>query len=693
MKKHHLLCLTFVLGAIQAFSAIGDSIRYNGVLYSITAEDSINASYEVRALCYERPRIILPDTVWLKTGRGYCLTRVPYWYDSLTCALTHYSKIDMSRCEHVTYLSHQYSRLIDVDTLVLPPNLIDFSRLSFVTIGPDGHPSHTADYMASVKKIQPGIHRIFSSGIGSTNVKNGLILKLCGALQELDFSSYQVRFDSIYITECDYLEKCVFPNSLVMLGLNENPRLKEFNSPDSLELIDVGLTSINHLHLGPNVRYFNGHGFVLAYSVDSITVAADNRWLCSVDGVLFTRDTTTLIRYPYSKSCERYELPKKTNYITAMAFLYSDMPDEPENSLKDIDEYPRQTAEIIYVKEKLKSSAGSLHQIIFNNEFRGSCTNTLYSQNSEQCTQMTFWGGWGRPFGDSQVYHITDAFNFESTKVQGIIYSPFARTYIDSLKLPETLKYLELYGLVDMRELEYLDFSRTDSLQEIDNYSIAFCPKLKNIDLFHCSLVKSIGNGVFMNDVSLDSVVLPRNLENIGDSAFFGCTSLEKLICPALVPIDLSHRLSVFEGVNTAACELVVPAPSIPLYQQAEVWKDFNITSNGLYTIGVALSDSLGGTVSGTRVCLYGDTAVLELTVSEGYEFVGWSDGSTDNPRIVTATQDIVYTAIVHSLTESLPYLPHGTDDTGKSRKVMRKSNVYIETDDDTYTVTGISEK
>ena len=64
------------------------------------------------------------------------------------------------------------------------------------------------------------------------------------------------------------------------------------------------------------------------------------------------------------------------------------------------------------------------------------------------------------------------------------------------------------------------------------------------------------------------------------------------------------------------------------------------------YTVSVYASPASGGTVSGGGSNFtYGSTATLTATPASGYEFQGWSDGSTDNPHTVTVTGDATYTA------------------------------------------------
>ena len=60
-------------------------------------------------------------------------------------------------------------------------------------------------------------------------------------------------------------------------------------------------------------------------------------------------------------------------------------------------------------------------------------------------------------------------------------------------------------------------------------------------------------------------------------------------------------------------------------------------------TITVTVNDATMGSASYT---LDGNTAVLTATANEGYSFVIWNDGNTENPRTVTITSDTAFMAI-----------------------------------------------
>ncbi|MBQ4398748.1 MAG: choice-of-anchor J domain-containing protein [Bacteroidales bacterium] len=67
--------------------------------------------------------------------------------------------------------------------------------------------------------------------------------------------------------------------------------------------------------------------------------------------------------------------------------------------------------------------------------------------------------------------------------------------------------------------------------------------------------------------------------------------------------------------------------------------------SQDTYIITTAANPTNGGTVTGGGAYHYGDTPTLTATANSGYEFAGWQDGSTTNPRQITVTGNATYTA------------------------------------------------
>ncbi len=68
-----------------------------------------------------------------------------------------------------------------------------------------------------------------------------------------------------------------------------------------------------------------------------------------------------------------------------------------------------------------------------------------------------------------------------------------------------------------------------------------------------------------------------------------------------------------------------------------------------VYTVTVESADPTMGTVSGGGQALNGGTVIITAIPNEGYRFLTWNDGNTENPRTVTVTGDITYTAYFES--------------------------------------------
>lgn len=63
------------------------------------------------------------------------------------------------------------------------------------------------------------------------------------------------------------------------------------------------------------------------------------------------------------------------------------------------------------------------------------------------------------------------------------------------------------------------------------------------------------------------------------------------------------------------------------------------------FTINAESADESMGTVNGGGTYYFSTNVVLTATPAEGYEFVEWDDGVTDNPRKITVTEEATFTA------------------------------------------------
>ena len=88
---------------------------------------------------------------------------------------------------------------------------------------------------------------------------------------------------------------------------------------------------------------------------------------------------------------------------------------------------------------------------------------------------------------------------------------------------------------------------------------------------------------------SLTSIIMPQNMNKIGDKAFGDCIRLRTITCHAIVPPDMGK--TVFENVICKNIRLYVPAQSVEAYKAADQWKAFNVLAIGEDALPEILTD------------------------------------------------------------------------------------------------------
>ena len=152
------------------------------------------------------------------------------------------------------------------------------------------------------------------------------------------------------------------------------------------------------------------------------------------------------------------------------------------------------------------------------------------------------------------------------------------------------------------------------------------------------------------NIPSLQNLTLGENVTSIASGAFNNCSFLQNVTCLATTPPTLEDN-TVFPYPNIAS--LTIPCGTLEAYSSAtSFWNMFfagRISENG-YNVEVSVNDETFGSVAVESDC---STGTLTATANEGYRFVIWNDGNTDNPREVTLTSDTAFTAIFAAIDES----------------------------------------
>jgi hypothetical protein len=182
----------------------------------------------------------------------------------------------------------------------------------------------------------------------------------------------------------------------------------------------------------------------------------------------------------------------------------------------------------------------------------------------------------------------------------------------------------------------------SNTVTSIGDYAFYFCTGLTSVTI--PNTVTSIGNYAFSSCTSLTSVTIPNSVTSIGNYAFIACSGLIEIRVKAINPPSIDYAFSNMP----IATPVHVLCGSETTYQSATHWSDFtNITGDiPFFEVSVQSDDTVMGTANIIQAnnC-NNNTATIAATPNTGYYFVQWNDGNTQNPRTVTVTSDIIFTA------------------------------------------------
>ena len=150
--------------------------------------------------------------------------------------------------------------------------------------------------------------------------------------------------------ECDSLEEVVMENSITFIGngafygceslkkitLGENitsigdgafakcTSLKTIIIPNDVKeignLVFMGCTSLEEINIGELTSYISEKDFRDCSSLEAINVSVHNEKYMSMDGVLYSKDGSTLIYYPQGKKDSSFVVPDSVSVIGSYAF-------------------------------------------------------------------------------------------------------------------------------------------------------------------------------------------------------------------------------------------------------------------------------------------------------------------------------------------------------------------------------------
>ena len=208
-----------------------------------------------------------------------------------------------------------------------------------------------------------------------------------------------------------------------------------------------------------------------------------------------------------------------------------------------------------------------------------------------------------------------------------------------------------------------------NSVTSIGEVAFGRCSSLDTITCLNFNPPATNRLGVYQNECTL---IIPKEAyANYVKHTYWGqFLTIKPLDSNIYKKIDISINDSSFGNINIANgyyCindSITITATPNKGYHFTQ-WSDGNtenprtivITQDTTFTAEFAQNPTYNvtlsadnGTVSGVGTYSEGDTITITATANKGYKFKEWSDGNTDNPRIIVVTEDIKLTAIFEEI-------------------------------------------
>ena len=88
------------------------------------------------------------------------------------------------------------------------------------------------------------------------------------------------------------------------------------------------------------------------------------------------------------------------------------------------------------------------------------------------------------------------------------------------------------------------------------------------------SSVTTLSKGLLKDCTALESIKIHKNVVEIKEDVFNGCSNLTNISCEATTPPTCGTN--AFRYINKSKCKLLVPQASIDAYKVADEWEDFS---------------------------------------------------------------------------------------------------------------------
>lgn len=489
---------------------------------------------------------------------------------------TYYNKKDVTIIGYIGFAAGKF------ESVILPEKLKIVGEYAF----------QCTDFLKELI-IPDSVERIEYAGCGSSTTNYGYKIVSDSILKKIIFGEN---------SKLNYIGKYAFWGHL---------KMTEFTIPKEVKTIDkkaIGANSIEYIDIPKGVESIEDDIFQYCLKLKKINVDIKNKNYKDIDGVLYSKDGTALVAYPFGRNDFYYIVPSNVNNIHNIFYnglfynnfraLYVNSvepPSIPENML-----YFSSKATKIYVPS-------SSYKKYINSSSWKNMKNIIYPQNIiknnlaiKDNTLVQYVGNDENVFipeyiNKIQNYALNGCENLKNIYVQEgnkafkaingvlynenltkLIYYPEAKTNEEyeilestnilgfnafsicenlvKIKVHKELKVIEDYNFYYSPKLkEIINVDCEDNIYVIGNYVLYLCNSIEKAKFMS---IKSIGKSVLNHCENLNEITFGPMIQDMPKSIYFSSNLINIF---AVVPPkinDISYGLTIY-----------VPKESVELYK------------------------------------------------------------------------------------------------------------------------------
>ena len=376
------------------------------------------------------------------------------------------------------------------------------------------------------------------TSIGSSAFKN------CSTLIRITIPDSVTSIGSSVFSGCSGLKSIAIPDGVTSIGqyvFYGCSSLTSITIPDSVTSIGDDAfrdcSNLTNVTIGNSVAFISIYAFNSCSSLTSIVVDNDNQYFTSIDGNLYNKDKTELIRYAIGKTDASFTIPDSVTSIGNYAFNACSsltsitIPDgvtsigfrafEGCSSLTSIT-IPNGVTSIDYSTFRDCSRLASITipdsvTSIGNYAFYG-CSGLTSITIPDGVTSI----GESAFYDCSRLTRVTIGTSVTSIGKMAF----YGCSSLTSITIPDSVTSIGSSAFKGCRNLTSITIP--DSVTSIDYSVFSGCSSLTSIII--PDSVVSIGDYAFRDCSSLTSIIIPDGVTSIGRSAFNACSSLTSIV-------------------------------------------------------------------------------------------------------------------------------------------------------------------